>query len=68
MTAVKMIKLLINFGVLDESAISEDKGSEWTEDGLSRNSEHLHPLWAGGNGAGCVAGRHSEAGLLCARD
>ena len=60
MTVLKMMKLIINFGVLDESAISEDEGSEWTEDGLSRNSEHLHPLWAGGNGAVYAAGRHPE--------
>jgi hypothetical protein len=31
MTVVKMMEMLIEFGVLDESAFSEDKGVEWSD-------------------------------------
>jgi hypothetical protein len=31
MTAVKMMEMLIDFGVLDESAFSEDKGAAWAD-------------------------------------
>ncbi len=31
MTVVKMMEMLIDFGVLDESAFSEDKITEWAD-------------------------------------
>jgi hypothetical protein len=31
MTAVKMMEILIDFGVLDESVFNEDKGAEWAD-------------------------------------
>jgi hypothetical protein len=41
MTLVKMMEMLIDFGVLDESAFSEDKGTEWA-DMVSKEVQNIY--------------------------